>query len=89
MIPIIFASAILTLPSSIATWVPQLNFLQSYVAPGSTIYLVAYVLLIFFFTYFYSSLVFDPNDIAKNLREAGGSFPGFGRASPPRTTWRR
>ncbi len=82
VIPIIFASAILTLPSSIATWVPQLNFLQSYVAPGSTIYLVAYVLLIFFFTYFYSSLVFDPNDIAKNLREAGGFVPGVRPGQP-------
>ncbi len=82
VIPIIFASAILTLPSSIATWVPQLNWLQSYVSPGSTIYLVAYVLLIFFFTYFYSSLVFDPNDIAKNLREAGGFVPGVRPGQP-------
>lgn len=82
VIPIIFASAILTLPSSIATWVPQLNWLQSYVAPGSTIYLVAYVLLIFFFTYFYSSLVFDPADIAKNLREAGGFVPGVRPGQP-------
>lgn len=82
VIPIIFASAILTLPSSIATWVPQLNFLQSYVAPGSTIYLVAYVVLIFFFTYFYSSLVFDPTDIAKNLREAGGFVPGVRPGQP-------
>jgi len=82
VIPIIFASAILTLPSSIATWVPQLNWLQSYVAPGSTIYLVAYVLLIFFFTYFYSSLVFDPSDIAKNLREAGGFVPGVRPGQP-------
>ncbi len=82
VIPIIFASAILTLPSSIATWIPQLNWLQSYVAPGSTIYLAAYVLLIFFFTYFYSSLVFDPNDIAKNLREAGGFVPGVRPGQP-------
>ncbi len=82
VIPIIFASAILTLPSSIATWIPQLNWLQSYVAPGGVIYLVAYVLLIFFFTYFYSSLVFDPSDIAKNLREAGGFVPGVRPGQP-------
>jgi len=82
VIPIIFASAILVLPSSIATWIPQLNWLQAYVAPGSTIYLVAYVLLIFFFTYFYSSLVFDPSDIAKNLREAGGFVPGVRPGQP-------
>ena len=76
VIPIIFASAILTLPSSVAAWVPGLSWLQSYVAPGSLIYLLAYVVLIFFFTYFYSSLVFDPHDLAKNLREAGGFIPG-------------
>jgi len=57
-------------------WVPGLSWLQSYVAPGSLIYLLAYVVLIFFFTYFYSSLVFDPHDLAKNLREAGGFVPG-------------
>lgn len=85
VIPIIFASAILTLPSSIATWIPQLNWLQSYVAPGGMIYLIAYVLLIFFFTYFYSSLVFDPNDIAKNLREAGGFVPGVRPGQPTAT----
>ncbi len=43
---------------------------------------MAYVLLIFFFTYFYSSLVFDPNDIAKNLREAGGFVPGVRPGQP-------
>ncbi|MCD6128828.1 preprotein translocase subunit SecY [Candidatus Bipolaricaulota bacterium] len=76
VIPIIFASAILTLPSTIAAWVPGLSWLQSYVAPGSLAYLLAYVVLIYFFTYFYSSLVFDPQDLAKNLREAGGFIPG-------------
>ncbi len=82
VIPIIFASAILTLPSSVAAWVPGLQWLQSYVAPGSLIYLIAYVLLIFFFTYFYSSLVFDPHDLAKNLREAGGFIPGVRPGEP-------
>jgi preprotein translocase subunit SecY len=82
VIPIIFAGAILTLPSSIATWIPQLNWLQPYIAMGSGIYLVAYVLLIFFFTYFYSALVFDPTDIAKNLREAGGFVPGVRPGQP-------
>ncbi|MFC2081875.1 preprotein translocase subunit SecY, partial [Candidatus Bipolaricaulota bacterium] len=41
-----------------------------------------YVLLIFFFTYFYSSIVFDPNDIAKNVREAGGFIPGVRPGKP-------
>ncbi|MCX7844471.1 MAG: preprotein translocase subunit SecY [Candidatus Bipolaricaulota bacterium] len=76
VIPIIFASAILSLPSSIAAWVPQLRWLQNYVEPGSLAYLLAYVALTIFFTYFYASLVFDPEEIAKNLREAGGFVPG-------------
>jgi len=76
VIPIIFASAILSLPSSIAAWVPQLRWLQTYVEPGSLPYLLAYVVLTIFFTYFYASLVFDPEEIAKNLREAGGFVPG-------------
>ncbi len=82
VIPIIFASAILTLPSSIATWVPGLAGIQRYVEPGSTPYLLAYVTLIFFFTYFYSSLVFDPADISKNLRESGGFIPGVRPGQP-------
>lgn len=82
VIPIIFASAILTLPSTVVAWVPGLNWLQPYVAPGTLIYLIAYVLLILFFTYFYSSLVFDPRDLAKNLREAGGFIPGVRPGEP-------
>ena len=42
----------------------------------------AYVVLIFFFTYFYSSIVFDPDDIAKNVREAGGFIPGVRPGKP-------
>jgi preprotein translocase subunit SecY len=40
------------------------------------------VLLIFFFTYFYSSIVFDPEDIAKNVRESGGFIPGVRPGRP-------
>lgn len=82
VIPIIFASAILSLPSSIAAWIPSLRWLQSYVEPGSLVYLLAYVVLTIFFTYFYSSLVFDPEEVAKNLREAGGFVPGVRPGAP-------
>ena len=82
VIPIIFAFAILSLPSSIAAWVPSLRWLQTYVEPGSLAYLLAYVVLILFFTYFYSSLVFDPEEVAKNLREAGGFVPGVRPGAP-------
>lgn len=82
VIPIIFASSILSLPSSVAAWVPSLRWLQNYVEPGSTAYLLAFVVLTVFFTYFYSSLVFEPEEVAKNLREAGGFVPGVRPGSP-------
>lgn len=82
VIPIIFASAILSLPSSIASWIPSLRWLQTYVEPGSWVYLSAYVALTIFFTYFYASLVFDPEEVGKNLREAGGFVPGVRPGSP-------
>jgi preprotein translocase subunit SecY len=82
VIPIIFASALLTLPLTLTQWVDALSFLQTYLAPGRLVYVLLYVLLIFFFTYFYSSIVFDPNDVAKNIRESGGFIPGVRPGRP-------
>lgn len=76
VIPIIFASVLLSLPMTMVQWVPQLSWLQSWVQRGSIPYLVAYCLLIVFFTYFYSAIIFDPRDVAKNLKESGGFIPG-------------
>jgi preprotein translocase subunit SecY len=47
------------------------------VASGSAPYLVAYALLIIFFTYFYSAIIFDPRDVSDNLRKWGGFIPGI------------
>ena len=44
--------------------------------PGSTVYYVSYALLIIFFTYFYTSIIFNPLDIAENLKKQGGFIPG-------------
>ena len=82
VIPIIFASALLSLPVTLFNAVPGLNWIVPYVEDGSLAYILAYVALIFFFTYFYSSIVFDPNDIAKNIREAGGFVPGVRPGKP-------
>jgi preprotein translocase subunit SecY len=82
VIPIIFASALLTLPATFTQWIPSLTWLAPYVNPGTWPYMVGYVLLIFFFTYFYSAIVFDPQDVAKNLREAGGFIPGVRPGDP-------
>jgi len=58
VIPIIFASALLSLPVTIFKAIPSLTWMAPYVQPGGLGYIIAYVLLIFFFTYFYSSIVF-------------------------------
>jgi len=81
VIPVIFASALLTFPLTIfqvAGWNRAVDVMQY----GGLVYSICFVLLIFFFTYFYSSIVFDPNDIAKNIREAGGFIPGVRPGKP-------
>jgi preprotein translocase subunit SecY len=82
VIPIIFASALLSMPMTLVQWIEPLSRLQPYVQPGSWPYILAYVLLIFFFTYFYSSIVFDPKEVSKNVREAGGFIPGVRPGKP-------
>lgn len=82
VIPIIFASALLTMPMTFTQWLPSLAWLQPYVRDGGLPYMIAYVLLILFFTYFYSSIVFDPQDVSKNVREAGGFLPGVRPGKP-------
>ena len=76
VIPIIFASVLLSLPMTVAQWAPGLSWLTNWVQRGSIPYLITYVLLIVFFTYFYSAIIFDPRDVASNLKEAGGFIPG-------------
>ncbi|MBE0635069.1 preprotein translocase subunit SecY [Candidatus Bipolaricaulota bacterium] len=81
VIPVIFAMALLTFPITIFSalnWTLALDLF----AQGSLLYIICYVALIFFFTYFYSSIVFDPNDVAKNIREAGGFIPGVRPGKP-------
>jgi len=82
VIPIIFASALLSLPITLFEAVPSLKQFMPFIQSGSPLYMGLYVLLIFFFTYFYSSIVFDPADISKNVREAGGFVPGVRPGGP-------
>jgi len=82
VIPVIFASALLSLPVTLFNAIPALNRFTYLIETGSILYIVLYVLLIFFFTYFYSSIVFDPEDIAKNVRESGGFIPGVRPGKP-------
>ncbi len=82
VIPIIFASALLTMPVTLFHAIPALTWMVPHIRAGTILYILIYVLLIFFFTYFYSSIVFDPQDVAKNVRESGGFIPGVRPGRP-------
>ncbi len=78
VMPIIFAQAIIIVPGTIATFsnLPALRTMSEMFRPGSTVYYASYALLIIFFTYFYTSIIFNPLDIAENLKKQGGFIPG-------------
>ena len=79
VIPIIFAQSILLIPGTIATFVgqdaTQSNFM-SWFAMDHWFSNVCFALLIVFFTYFYTALQFDPNQVASTLKQQGGFIPG-------------
>jgi preprotein translocase subunit SecY len=88
VMPIIFASAVLFLPVSLAQFFPNnttLTTVINYLSPGtgSWIYVVTYLILILFFSYFYASLIVNPIDLSQNLKKMGTSIPGIrpGRAT--------
>lgn len=79
VIPPIFASSILLFPATIAGFA-QIGWIQSIaqqLSPGQALYTVVYVLMIIFFAYFYTAIVFNPVDIADNLKKYGGFIPGI------------
>jgi preprotein translocase subunit SecY len=79
VIPPIFASSILLFPSQIANMAGSswLQAVSQALRPGDWRYEVTYVLLIIFFCYFYTSVIFNPVDIADNLKKHGGFVPGI------------
>jgi preprotein translocase subunit SecY len=81
VIPVIFASSILTFPLQIATTigrnVPWLDAVSNALSPQKGLYNTLYILLIIFFAYFYTQVSLNPIEIAKNIRENGGSIPGI------------
>jgi len=78
VIPPIFASSLLMFPATMAQFVqtPWLKSLQDALSPSGTIYNIIFVLLIVFFCFFYTEIVFNPNDVAENLKKYGGFIPG-------------
>jgi len=80
VMPIIFASAVLTLPTYLTQFFAN-NEIAIKVAnslrPGSWVYVLVYLVLILFFSYFYASLVVNPVDMSQNLKKMGASIPGI------------
>ncbi|MBQ7752754.1 MAG: preprotein translocase subunit SecY [Treponema sp.] len=83
VIPLIFASSILTLPLTLASTFAQsqnaakwVGTLSRVLTPNGVWYNVLLVVLIIFFAYFYTQVTLNPTEIAKNIRENGGSIPG-------------
>ncbi|MBN1115275.1 MAG: preprotein translocase subunit SecY [Oligoflexia bacterium] len=79
VIPPIFASSIIIFPATIAQYIdhPFFNALKEVMQSGSMVYMMVYVGLIVFFTYFYTAVTFNPVDVAENLKRHGGFIPGI------------
>jgi preprotein translocase subunit SecY len=80
VIPIIFASSILMFPGTIAQFMGDKSVFWSKVARvfdyGTSTYMLVYIGLIIFFTYFYTAITLNPIDVADNLKKSGGFIPG-------------
>jgi preprotein translocase subunit SecY len=84
VMPVIFASSLLTLPQTVGfavkgntTMAKYFGWLVDALKWGEPLYTLLYVLGIIFFAYFYVSIVFNPNDVADNMRKYGGFIPGI------------
>ena len=78
VMPIIFAQSIIIVPGTLAAFT-QIGFLQGAqdaLQPGSWLYNLLYAVLIVFFTYFYTAIIFNPVDLAENLKKQGAFIPG-------------
>jgi preprotein translocase subunit SecY len=79
VIPPIFASSIISFPLTIATFThhPWLEWVSNALAPATPLYTLANVVMIFFFCYFYTAIIFNPMDVAENMKKYGGFIPGM------------
>jgi len=80
VMPVIFASSILTLPQTIGVGLRNTRYigdLMRMLAWGEPLYTLLYALGIIFFAYFYVSIVFNPSEVADNMRKYGGFIPGI------------
>lgn len=79
VIPVIFASSIIMFPATIAKFIhhPWMQYVADALSPAMPIYTILYVVSIIFFTYFYTAIVFNPVDVADNMKKYGGFIPGI------------
>ena len=85
--PVIFASTICGVPATIAGFSSKTegfwyNLANNWFKPGAVAYIIIYVLLIFAFAYFYSTIQFNPIEVANNMKKNGGFIPGFRPGKP-------
>jgi preprotein translocase subunit SecY len=80
VMPIIFAQSIMFIPSTILTFFPDSELVQSlsgYLQYTSATYSIMYAIMIVFFTYFYTAIAFNPKDVSENMQKQGGFIPGI------------
>lgn len=78
VMPIIFAQTIMFIPQTVATFLPESgirDFISNAFSRESWLYISIYMVLIVFFTYFYTAVAFNPVDVANNLKKHGGLIP--------------
>ncbi len=79
VIPPIFASTLLAFPAALADWVDAswMNAITDSLVPGNWRYIAIFCALCIFFSFFYTAVMFNPTDVAENLKKNGGSVPGI------------
>lgn len=85
VVPVIFASSLLMFPATLGTFVGRGNWLgeaASWISPGSTAYMIFFVALIIFFTYFWTATQFRPDQIASDMKKNGAFIPGVRQGKP-------
>ncbi|TET27735.1 preprotein translocase subunit SecY, partial [Candidatus Aerophobetes bacterium] len=84
VIAIIFAISVLLLPSTLARFIPHpiTQEIAGWLSPGALLYYVLYALAVIFFTFFYTAVVFNPVEVADNMRRYGGFIPGLRPGRP-------
>jgi preprotein translocase subunit SecY len=89
VIPVIFALSLLQFPLTITYFMPETGFsawvtkwLSPYGDPGVWFYAIFNIILIIFFTYFYTAVTFNPNEVAGNMKNNGGFIPGIRPGKP-------